>query len=150
MFIGKFLQESDFTFSAAWVTISFVTKTILRKIMKRLIALMFILISSSVSAERYVEYHEDPNALFDTSKNFTNMSNITWRTAKNVTKACDNERKRRGKSSYGYAVEACAFWDKTLGFDTCLVITGKKTSMLTLSHEVIHCFQGHWHEDFSK
>jgi hypothetical protein len=116
--------------------------------MKSVFILGVVLVSFSVNAERYIEYHENPNALFDATKNFTNMSNITWRTVKNVTKACNEEKKKRGKKPYGYVVEACAFWDKTLGFDTCLVITEKKTSMATIGHEVMHCFSGAWHEDF--
>lgn len=118
--------------------------------MKRLIALMFILISSSVSAEKYVEFDEDPKAMFNAEKKMTSMSLITWRTVKNPTKACDEERKRNGQGPYGYMVDGCSFWDKTLGVNTCIIITGKKTNLHTMGHEMRHCFAGAYHKDFTK
>jgi hypothetical protein len=108
--------------------------------MKILLVLAFI--SSSVSA---FEYHEDPNALFSTKKNFTSMSLITWEQAKDVQKRCDKESRSRGLGGFSFQVEACSFWGKRLGFDVCHIITEKKTSMATLGHEVRHCFQGDFH-----
>jgi hypothetical protein len=104
--------------------------------------LIFALVSSSVGA---FEYHENPNALFSTKKNFTNMSNITWEQADSVQKRCNQESKNRGLGGFSYSVEACSFWGKRLGFDVCHIITEKKTSMATLGHEIRHCFQGDFH-----
>lgn len=104
--------------------------------------LVLALVSSSVSA---FEYHEDPNELFSTKKNFTNMTTITWEQTKNVQQRCDEESKSRGLGGFAYSVEACSFWGKRLGFDVCHIITAKKTSMATIGHEMRHCFAGDFH-----
>lgn len=104
--------------------------------------LVFVLFSASINA---FEYHEDPNEIFSTKKNITNISLITWEQVKNVQTRCDQESKKRGLGGFSYSVEACSFWGKRLGFDVCHIITEKKTSMATLGHEARHCFQGDFH-----
>ncbi len=88
---------------------------------------------------------DDPLKPFDASKNQTKKVELTWLTVDNPAQACETEAKRRFRDfkGYGYAPDACAFWDES--FKTCTVITKKRPSMHDLGHEVRHCFQGHWH-----
>ncbi len=85
--------------------------------------------------------NDDPNRPFDTSSNYTTQSTITWRTVVDVQKACEAESNKRGFKGFGYAVQACSFFDG----NQCTIITGKQTTMHSLGHEVRHCFQGNWH-----
>lgn len=100
---------------------------------------LYILLTNIVIAE-------DPNALFGTSKNITNMTTVSWRQVKDVQKACNDESLKRGLGGFDFPVEACSFWGKRLMLDVCLIITEKKTSMATLGHEIRHCFQGAFHK----
>jgi hypothetical protein len=88
-------------------------------------------------------FDDNPTKPFDATKRLRDTSVITWRVVDDVQKACDEERQSTGAGKYPYKVNACVsfYLDK----NTCLIITGKKTSMHTLGHEVRHCFQGHWH-----
>lgn len=116
--------------------------------MKLSLFALLLVSTSAFSAERYIKYEDDPNHPVNAKKNFSDTVAITWTTAKNVTKACNEERAIRGEAEYTYVVEACAFWDKTLGMNTCHVITAEKTTLITAGHELLHCFQGEWHQHF--
>lgn len=83
----------------------------------------------------------DPFEKFDTAKNFTNQSKITWVVADNPTAACAAERTRRGFPQYAGKVMACSFWEQT----QCTIITSKLTDRDTIGHELQHCFQGNFH-----
>lgn len=100
---------------------------------------------SSAFGKNYKEFHEEPNALFDTNKNMASMVVVTWEQTNNVQKRCDAESKTRGLGGFDYEVEACSFWGQRLGVQVCHVITGKKTTIATLGHEMRHCYQGSWH-----
>lgn len=104
--------------------------------MKTKTLVISLLISSNVLA-----FNDDPNRPFDTSNNFTTTSTINWRTVDDVQRTCEAESRRRGYKGFGYAVQACSFFDG----NQCTVITGKQTTMHSLGHEVRHCFQGNWH-----
>lgn len=86
-------------------------------------------------------YKDDPNEQFDTVSNYTTQSTITWIPVDNVQKACEAESRKRGFNGFGYGVQACSFFNG----NTCTIITGKKTNMHSVGHEVRHCFQGPWH-----
>jgi hypothetical protein len=111
-----------------------------RVFMKRLLALLVMLVCSSALA-----FRDDPLQSFGTGKNFTNQTAITWLPVNNVQVRCEAESRKRGLGGFGYSVEACAFWDKSYGQHICTIITSKETNMHTLGHEVRHCFQGSWH-----
>ena len=83
--------------------------------------------------------------LFDTTKNITNASLISWETVDNVQARCEEESRKRGLGGFGINLEACSFWGKRLGVDVCHIITEKRTNIDTLGHEVRHCFQGSFH-----
>jgi len=100
------------------------------------VILTFSLINSQALA-----FNDDPNHSFDTAKNYTRQSTITWLPVDDVQKACEAESRKRGYKGFGYGLQACSFFDG----NQCTVITGKKTTMHSLGHEVRHCFQGNWH-----
>lgn len=85
---------------------------------------------------------DNPTAQFDTKSNFTDVSTIKWVTVDNVQTACEQESRSRGYNGFNFGVLACAFFKG----DQCTIITGKKTTMHQLGHEVRHCFQGGWHK----
>ena len=85
---------------------------------------------------------DDPYEVFDTKDNYTTQSTITWLTVNNVQKTCEAESRKRGYNGFGYGVQACSFYDG----NTCTIITGKKTTMHIVGHEVRHCFQANWHQ----
>lgn len=82
---------------------------------------------------------------FNATKNMTNESDIEWRQVSNVQATCESESRKRGLGGFGYALDACSFWDKKLTGYKCYIITAKVTDMATLGHEVRHCFQGAFH-----
>lgn len=84
---------------------------------------------------------DDPSRNFDTRTNDRTTMSITWLPVDNVQKVCDSENKKRGFQKFGVEVQACSFWEG----DKCTIITGKKTSMHSIGHEVRHCYQGNWH-----
>ncbi len=83
----------------------------------------------------------DPFEKFDTNKNFTNSSLISWKRVDNPTLECSLERARRGFPKHDGQVVACSMWEQ----DKCLIITAKYTDRDTVGHEIQHCFQGKWH-----
>ena len=87
-------------------------------------------------------YKDDPTAQFDTASNYTTQRTITWITVDNVQKACEAESRKRGYNGFGFGVQACSFYKG----DQCTIITGKKTTMHSVGHEVRHCFQADWHK----
>ena len=84
---------------------------------------------------------QNPEAKFTASKNATETKQITWRHTDNVQKECEAESHKRKLGGFGYAVNACSFWDSA----TCTIITAQQATMHTLGHEVRHCFQGNFH-----
>jgi hypothetical protein len=90
---------------------------------------------------------DGPETMFSTSANITNTTTIKWVTVDNVQARCEKESHKRKFGGFGYAVEACSFWDKgPNNEDTCTIVTGKATNMHTLGHETRHCFQGNFHK----
>jgi hypothetical protein len=97
------------------------------------LALFFV---SSVASANW----DDPMRIFD-AKNDKETVSITWRAVDNVQKACEAESRNRGNKGFGYAVNACSFWEG----NTCTIITQRRVNMHTLGHETLHCFKGNWH-----
>lgn len=84
---------------------------------------------------------DDPFISFDSKGNSHQSMTINWIPVDNVQKACEDESKKRGKGGFGFAVNACSFWEG----NSCTVITRRYVNLQTLGHEVRHCFQGNWH-----
>jgi len=89
-------------------------------------------------------YNEDPHHQFDMMHNDTNEFQVTFVQAANVNKACDAESRKRGQGGFGYAVEACSFWNWNKS--ECMIITERKANFHTIGHEIRHCLQGNWHD----
>jgi hypothetical protein len=66
---------------------------------------------------------------------------VSWQVVPNVQSACEAESKRRGLGGFGYGVEACSFW---LG-SNCTIVTSQAPTQHQLGHELLHCFDHHWH-----
>lgn len=113
--------------------------------MKNLFFAMFF-VSFSVHALGYKEFQEKPNQFFGTDSNVSEKVLVTWETSKNVQKSCEKESKNRGLGGFDYKVEACSFWEDKNGVNACKIITGKKTTLATIGHELRHCYQGDWHK----
>jgi hypothetical protein len=90
-------------------------------------------------------YTDEPFKEFDTTHNAVNRSNIVWLQVPNVDQACEKMSLQRGGGGFGYAMQACSFWDKTPQGTTCTIITGPTTNLTVLGHETRHCFQGNFH-----
>ena len=104
-------------------------------------ALVVILAVTSVNA---LAFYEDPHQSFDMTHNDTNKVEIVFIQAKNVTQACDKESRSRGKGGFGFAVDACSFWNWNQ--TQCTIITGNNANFHTIGHEVRHCLQGNFHK----
>jgi hypothetical protein len=87
---------------------------------------------------------DNPHTPIDAKKNRYKSITLTWRYADNVQAACNKEGFRRGfKEEFPNKIEACAYWRE----NNCLIITKRTTNMHTIGHEVLHCFQEHFHGD---
>lgn len=103
--------------------------------MKKLtLALFFV---SSVASANW----DDPLRTFDARENIKTQVTVTWRAVADVQKACEAESRKLGNKGFGYAVNACTFWQG----NTCTIITQYQFNMHTLGHETLHCFRGNWH-----
>ena len=99
--------------------------------------LILLLVSNTAFAWNW----EDPNSKFDATKNEVNKINIDWRQVDDIDKACNAERKKRGKAVFSFQVQACSFWVE----NQCVILTPKMTSIHTLGHEALHCFKVSYH-----
>ena len=106
----------------------------------RTIAFVGFLFASTVYAT--VTDGDNPFEIFDSNRNFTVTSKVTWIPVDNIQATCDREARIRGYGDFGYELKACSFYEN----DVCVVFTEKKLNMHTLGHEVRHCFQANWHE----
>lgn len=103
--------------------------------------ILFFLLTSSVFAHNDPE----PEELRDYSDAMVGRAVVEWIRADNVQKACDAKRVSRGKKPYGMKVLGCSFWDVEDNISMCTIITGRKTSMMTIAHEFMHCYLGDYH-----
>lgn len=100
-----------------------------------------VLILALISTVAHADWHADPTANFDASKLTTEQSSISWRRVDDVKGACTALAKSKGLNITFKDPNACSWYNKT----QCIIITGKKTTIEHLGHEVRHCFQGEWH-----
>lgn len=104
--------------------------------------IVFLQPQSMVRAENWF----DPNALFDASKLMTDKVVIKWVRVKDIRATCESESRKRGFKGFGFSMEACSFWGKTLvGGNYCDVFTRERTTLHDIGHEMRHCFQGDFH-----
>lgn len=106
--------------------------------MKKIVLAMFF--TSSVFAS------ESPYDKFSNDKNFTNKTSVEWITVPDIQATCDADNLKRTGKRFGFSVEACSHWDKSIFGNTCVIYTERKVSYWTLGHELRHCFQGFFHK----
>ena len=85
--------------------------------------------------------------VFDMSKNSTKKTTIELKyvESKDIQKTCDTLSRNYGNKGYSYGVLACTFfWD-----NKCVVVVPQMVDMRTIGHEMMHCFQGNWHEGYN-
>ena len=109
-----------------------------RKISQALFASLSLFVFSSAWAD---PAWRNPEAKFSAADRKTDTKEITWRYTNNVQKECEAESQKRKLGGFGYAVDACSFWDK----NTCTIITARQTTMHILGHELRHCYMGSFH-----
>jgi hypothetical protein len=77
---------------------------------------------------------------YDATKNLRKSVTITWEVVDDVNKACAAEYAKYGHK-LPYIMTACAVWEGK----KCKIITKKRPSEADVGHEVMHCFQEHFH-----
>ncbi len=105
--------------------------------MIKALVLTTILVSTNVLAD-----WQNPNFKYDAKNNFTNKTTVTIRAVDNVDKVCETESRKRGRNGFGFAMQACSFWEA----NTCTIIIPKKFTIDNLGHEMLHCLQGNYHD----
>ena len=103
--------------------------------MKKFAFLMFFISQTAIAD------WDNPNRMFDMKKNTPETMTITLKSVDNVQRACEAESKKRLGGNFGYAVNACSFWEGS----SCIIIVPHRANMHTLGHELLHCYQGNWH-----
>lgn len=84
--------------------------------------------------------HLDPYTLFDAVPRPRGPAVVVeWLVQADPNDTCQRVMGRRTP----YQVEACAVFVPTES--RCVIITGPKTNLHTLGHELRHCVQGDWH-----
>ncbi len=77
---------------------------------------------------------------YDATKNLRKTMTITWEVVSDVNKACAAEYAKYGHK-LPYQMDACAVWKG----NTCKIITKKRPTESDVGHEIMHCFQEHFH-----
>jgi hypothetical protein len=78
---------------------------------------------------------------FDAKKNLRNTVTITWEVVSDINKACASEYAKYG-AKLNHKVDACAVWKGR----TCRILTKRRPTEADVGHEVMHCFQEHFHD----
>ena len=113
--------------------------------MKTALVTLCLLLATTAYADKKDPNWENPDAKYSASKNKVNQILVTHRVVKNVQEECSKESMRRGGNKFGFAIDACSFWDYAPGKNVCTIVTGSTTSMHEMGHELRHCFQGVFH-----
>lgn len=131
--------------SVAFVGSNPTVYTIINNFIKHMTkALVFIFSLFSFNVHAFVD---DPYAIRDASKNFTESSVVVWKVVKNASETCQKESKKRGFGGWQQKVYACTFWNENHGNPpACTIYTDRYTNMHQIGHELLHCFQGPYHD----
>lgn len=103
---------------------------------------IMMFLSFNLYAKGFVE---NPNKIFNLEKASSTQISVTIDYTDNIQQTCEKLSREHGNNGFGYAVEACSFWDENKPVSNCSIIVPKKVSMITLAHEFIHCVFGDWH-----
>jgi hypothetical protein len=110
------------------------------------IVFLTILMAPSIAIAQW-SFDNSGSRVFDMSKNITKKTTIELKYVepKDIQKTCDTLSRNYGNKGYSYGVLACTFfWD-----NKCVVVVPKMVDMRTIGHEMMHCFQGDWHEGYN-
>lgn len=88
---------------------------------------------------------ESPYDKFGSEKNITKKTTVEWYAVSNLQEVCESEGKQYNGHNYGYKVDGCSHWHRSVFGDSCVIYTHLKTDFWTLGHELRHCFQGNFH-----
>lgn len=105
--------------------------------MKKALFIVMLMYSTTTTAN-----WDNPNHLYNSKNNFTNKTTVTVRHVDNVKQVCEAESLKRGKGGFGFAMQACAFWED----NNCTIVLPKKFTINNLGHEMLHCIQGNYHD----
>lgn len=98
-------------------------------------------VQSAVSFGATHGFDDNPSTPFNATNNARTEMTVKWLAVADVQSACEQASKQVGNKGFGFAVNACSFWQK----NKCVIITKDRPTMGTLGHEMRHCFQGSWH-----
>ena len=113
--------------------------------MKTILVTISLLLATSSFAGNKDPNWENPDARYSAGKNQVSQILVTHRVVSNVQEECNKESIKRGSGKFGFAIDACSFWDYSPGKNVCTIVTGSTTSMHEMGHELRHCFQGVFH-----
>ena len=78
---------------------------------------------------------------FDASKKLRNTSTIKWVYVNDIAKAC-NDLYRKYNAKPPNLMDACSEW----AGGKCTIYTKIRPTEADVGHEVMHCFQEHFHQ----
>ena len=107
--------------------------------------LVATLILTIGTAHAQWNFDNSPSRVFDMSKNITPESKIRVEYVDNseIGRRCDQQSRAYGFGGYPVYPLACTWYWK----DRCHVIVPKNVDMRTFGHELLHCYQGSWHQE---
>ena len=113
--------------------------------MKTALVTACLILSTTAFAGNKDPNWNNPDARYYAGNNNVNQILVTHRVVNNVQEECNKESLKRGKAKFGFAIDACSFWDYAPGKNVCTIVTSPTTSMHEMGHELRHCFQGVFH-----
>ncbi len=121
--------------------------------MKLITALTLMTITTTTSAAplqavgtRETNVMDDYHLVMPTTRNRKEVK-IKWVTVDSTDKVCADLVVKAGHPRPKYGTNGCSTWShNSIGVDTCTIYTKKNTTMGTVGHEVMHCFQGEFHK----
>ena len=110
--------------------------------MMKNVLISLILIPVAVHAQW--SFDNSGNRIFDMRQNDQHTISITIESVdpKDLVKACDRRSRQLGFGAWNSVPMACAFWQQK----SCHIIMPHRVDMRTVGHEIMHCFQGAWHD----
>jgi hypothetical protein len=103
---------------------------------------LFLWLSTTDAVAQW-KFNNDGSRIFDMRKNKEDSVRITIQSANQsqVKEECQRKSIALGNGGFKEEMLACTFWQGS----KCHIIVAHKVDMRTIGHEVMHCFQGSWH-----
>jgi hypothetical protein len=102
-----------------------------------------VAIATPGSIQAQWKFNNDGSRIFDMRKNKEDSVRITIQSVNQsqVKEECQKKSIALGNGGFKEEMLACTFWWGS----KCHIIVAHKVDMRTIGHEVMHCFQGSWH-----